>query len=215
MTSRRSFLGILGAGAALPSLAPSLLQAETGPSPVSADWDMSWVKKLTGAHRAVFDAPEVSDGLPVVRACLWGNQYAEVYNTSPSDTNAVLVLRHNAISLAFDDSFWAKFPQVGKDAGLGDAVTRNPVRTAYPDVPEPWRSLNLEAFRESGGIILACSLAFGLVAVPMYQEADGSSAEAATAEATSHLLPGVIMMPSGFFAAGRAQEAGCQFIPAS
>lgn len=215
MTTRRSFLGILGAGAALPTLAPSLLQADTGPTPVSADWDMSWVEKLTGSHRAVFDAPEISEGLPVVRACLWGAQYAEVYNTIPEDTNCVLVLRHHAISLAFDDSYWAKFPKVGQDAGLGDAVARNPVRTAFPDVPEPWRSLNLEAFRASGGIILACNLAFNLMAVPMYQEADGSSPEEATAEARKHLLPGVTLMPSGFFSVSRAQEAGCQFVPAS
>jgi hypothetical protein len=215
MTTRRSFLGILGAGAALPTIAPSLLRADRGPTPVSADWDMSWVKKLTGSHRAVFDAPEISEGLPVVRACLWGKQYAEVYDTIPEDTNCVLVLRHHGISLAFDDSYWAKFPKVGQDAGLGDAVTRNPVRTAYPDVPEPWRSLNLEAFRESGGIILACNLAFNLLAVPMYQEADGTSAEAATDEARKHLLPGVILMPSGFFSVSRSQEAGCQFVPAS
>lgn len=212
MPSRRSFLGILGAGAALPALDPSVLEAAQ-PSPTSADWDMSWVEKLTGRHRAVLDAPEISNGLPVVRSCLWGMQYAEVYNTKPSDTNAVLVLRHNAIALAFDDSYWEKFP-IGEESGMGE-VRRNPVRKAWPDMDEPWRSLNLEAFVESGGIILACNLAFNLMAVSRYQAADGSSAEAADAAARQALLPSVTLMPSGFFSVSRAQEAGCQFIPAS
>ena len=179
---------------------------------------MSWVDRLKGAHRAVFDAPEVSEGLPVVRACIWGKQYAEVYNTKPTDTNAVLVLRHNGIGLAMDDSYWADYG-IGKQAAMkgpnGEFVTVNPMRKAWATTPEPWRSFNLEQFRADGGTILACNLAFTLEVVPKYQESMKVSKEEATKAAASHLLPGVVLMPSGFFAVSRAQEAGCQFIAAS
>ena len=51
--------------------------------------------------------------------------------------------------------------------------------------------------------------------VPRYQSAMNVSADEARKVAMTHLLPGVVLMPSGFFAVSRAQEAGCQFIPAS
>ena len=66
-----------------------------------------------------------------------------------------------------------------------------------------------------GGIVLGCNLAFSFEVVPRFQKAGNLTPEAARAEALSHLLPGVILQPSGFFAVTRAQEAGCQFVPAS
>ncbi len=97
----------------------------------------------------------------------------------------------------------------------GAFVTVNPVRKEWPDTPEPFRQLNIAQFQTDGGIILACNLAFSLLVVPKYQEAMKVSAEEATKVAKTHLLPGVTLQPSGFFAVARAQEAGCHFVPAS
>ena len=178
---------------------------------------MTWVDRIKGKHRAVFDAPEISEGLPLARASLWGKQYAEVYGTKPAELSAVLVLRHNGIAMAMGDDYWSRFA-IGKEAGIkgpsGEFVTVNPDRKAWPEVPEPWRHFNLEQFRADGGIVLACNLAFLLNAVPRYQKA-GATPEEALAQAKKDLLPGVMLMPSGFFAVSCAQEAGCQFIPAS
>lgn len=217
MTTRRNFLGALGAGAAVPMLHSSLAAADY-PAPVSADWDMSWVEKVNGRHRAVFDAPELSNGLPLLRATLWGKQYAEVYNAKPSDVSSVLVLRHTAFAFAMDDATWDRF-DLAKSHNLslfhGAPVSPgNPMRTTRTDVPEPFRGMNVEQFQREGGIVLGCNLAFSFEIVPKFQQA-GVTAEAARAEALTHLLPGVTLMPSGFFAISRAQEAGCQFVPAS
>lgn len=224
-TPRRDFLGWVGASALL-GAAPSVLSAQPAaastapgsPPSRSADWDMSWVDKLKGRHRGVFDAPEASEGLPLVRANLWGKQYAEVYGTRPGDTNAVLVLRHNGFAFAMDDEYWSRY-EIGRQLGMkgpsGAFVTVNPVRKAWPEVPEPWRNFNLEQFQADGGIVLGCNLAFSLEVVPKYQETLKSSPEEARRVALTHILPGVTLMPSGFFALSRAQEAGCQFIPAS
>jgi hypothetical protein len=62
--------------------------------------------------------------------------------------------------------------------------------------------------------VLGCNLAFSFEMVPKFKQA-GMTDEAARAEALTHLLPGVTLMPSGFFAISRAQEAGCQYVPAS
>ena len=217
MTTRRNFLGLMGAGAAVPMLHPSFAAADY-PAPVSADWDMSWVEKVKGRHRAVFDAPELSNGLPLLRATLWGKQYAEVYGAKPSDVSSVLVLRHTAFAFAMDDATWNRF-DLAKAHNLGlfhgaPASPGNPMRTTRADVPEPFRGMNVEQFQRDGGIVLGCNLAFSFEIVPKFKQA-GMTDEAARAEALTHLLPGVTLMPSGFFAISRAQEAGCQFVPAS
>ena len=217
MTTRRNFLGALGAGAAVPMLHHSFNAADY-PTPISSDWDMSWVEKVTGRHRAVFDAPELSNGLPFLRTHLWGKQYGEVYGAKPSDVSAVMVLRHTAFAFAMDDATWQRF-DLAKQHNLqlfhgAPAAPGNPMRTARTDVPEPFRAMNLEQFQKDGGIVLGCNLAFSFEIVPKFKAA-GMSDEAARAEALTHLLPGVTLMPSGFFAVSRAQEAGCQFVPAS
>src|SRR5687767_3912187 len=53
--------------------------------PQSASWDVSWPGKITGAHRAVFDIPEVSAGLGLIRTLVWFKDYAEVYSPKAQD----------------------------------------------------------------------------------------------------------------------------------
>ena len=65
---------------------------------------------------------------------------------------------------------------------------------------------------DGGGIVLVCNVAFQQ-AVGRFRRADrGLSREAALDLAKAHLLPGMILQPSGIFAALRAQEAGCHYI---
>lgn len=206
-SSRRRFLGALGAGAILPALPAIGVVATPGRSPVptSADWDMSWVKRITGTHRAVFDVPEYGEGDGVWRASMWPGQVREVYGADVT-VNSVLVLRHNAIDFVMNDAFWARFP-IGEEAEWKaprseEWIKANPVREM------------LQQFHEGGGITLACDLAFAFV-VDRYRgegEARRPAAEARP-EAIADMLPGVTILPSGFFAAIAAQEAGCKFMP--
>lgn len=217
-SSRRHFLGALGAGALLPvvaTMADATPGPESGPKVVSADWDMSWLDRVTGAHRAVFDGPELSEGLGVFRAALWPRQVREVYGTATTVTS-ILVLRHAAIDLAMGDSYWARFP-VAKQAKWKNPSTKqwwtiNPMRADSPETPSEWAGLSIEAFLAAGGIVLACNLAFQSV-VDRYREKSSVATGVAREQALADLLPGVIMQPSGFFAAIRAQQAGCLFMP--
>lgn len=227
---RREFLGWLGASTMLAATAGSPLRAqEPGPAradagpgnglvPVSSDWDVTWVDRIQGKHRAVFDSPETSEGAAIFRAAMWRAQYKTIYGTEPADMTPVLVIRHGAIPLVMNDAYWARFA-IGKEEKLKDPETKkwytvNPVRATAPNTPPQWAAFSLEALLASGGIVLACNLAFRMV-VAKFHEADKLTREQAEAKAKEHLLPGVILQPSGIFAVLRAQEAGCHYILAS
>jgi len=225
---RRDFLGWLGAST-LVAAASGRLGAQTVHAagdtsatthPASETWDVSWVDRIQGEARAVFDSPAVSDGDALWRAVQWRKDYRAVYPaTDPAKVIAVLVIRHQAIPLAMDDSFWARF-DVGKDLKIKDPDNKdwtkvNPIRVAPPGTPDSYADASLEKFMSSGGIVLACHMAFMGRVVSQYRKAGSLSMEQAEAEARSHLIPGIILQPSGIFAALRAQQAGCSYIVGS
>lgn len=223
---RREFLTWAGGAAALAALPglPKRLSATTttehnplGSGSTDSDWDMSWVQRLTGKYKLVFDDPEHEHGLPIIRANAVVAQYAEVFGTDPSSISSVLVLRHYAIDFAMNDSYWERF-KIGNTAGFknddGTAIGYNPVRVPNPAIPAPFRAMMLEPFQKSGGIVLACNLALQFDTVPHYVQA-GMSQSDAYAAAKADLLPGIILQPSGVFAVGVAQDAGCSYVPAA
>jgi hypothetical protein len=237
-TARRGFLGRL-AGAAAALAGGGLLAREAGAqaaqaavqAPTSAAWDMSWVERVTGAHRQVFDAPEIADGTALHQARSWMAGYAEVYGAKDADMSAVIVVRHAAIPMVLDDAFWARYevakqlanPEEGekvvlKDPASGELPRRNPFLSANVQPKDRyaliWPDGGLDALIGRGAIVLACNLALRR-AVSMAARTDRVSAEAARATVLAHLVPGVVVMPNGIFAVTRAQEAGCRYIRAT
>ena len=179
---------------------------------------MSWVDKVTGKHKAVFDSIEVDEGVGLFRACVWRDQYAEIYGTSKSEMTPVLVIRHASIPLAMNDEYWKRF-NVGKTAKIKDSATNkwttvNPIRVAGQNATGKWADYNLTSFMAQGGIVLACDLALRRV-IGDFVKADKLKPAEGRAKALAHLIPGIVMMPSGVFAVLRAQEAGCGYILAS
>jgi len=221
-SDRREFLGaMMGAGLALggtagrqahgTSLSPSRLPAlQTSP------WDVSWTGKVTGKHRAVFDSPEISQGLGLVRTLVWIKDYGEVYGTKPADMSAVVVLRHNAIWMVMNDEFWDHHG-VGALTGITDPKTAQPIKrnpflgtTPYADIPPAIADQVLTKVLATA-TVLACNLAFQDV-VEKFKEHTGGDAAKARTMALHHVVPGILMQPSGVFAVTRAQEAGCQYM---
>jgi hypothetical protein len=228
-TDRREFLGTMmavglaGKGESrklgeadktLPGLPPS----PGFPQVNQSSWDVSWPGKITGAHRAVFDVPEVSAGLGLVRTLVWFKDYAEVYSPKAVDMNGVVVLRHNAIWMIMDDKFWDHHkigPMLKINEKDGTPVRRNPFLgpTPYADLPP---ALADEVLKKvlAKATVLACNLAFNKVVEQEKGEAGGDAAKAREM-ALHHVVPGVILQPSGVFGVLRAQEAGCHYILAS
>jgi hypothetical protein len=227
-TTRRDFLGKIAANAAVLGAMPlamefrSLSAADTAPAgPVQGQsWDVSWVNKLTGKHKAIFDVPEVESGYGVWRATIWGKQYQDVLGVNPKDMSAAVVLRHNGIVLAMQQSFWDKYG-IGKAKNVIHPITyqptdKNPVllSSARGEIPAQYDAMALDKFLARGGIALACNLALA-DCVELIKTKEGVTEAEARKQAIAYMVPGVILQPSGVFAAIRAQEAGATYLRAS
>jgi len=212
---RRGFLGRLAATAAagVAGLTPLRLEAQpTSHQPITGAVDPSfetWLNRITGKHKMLFDAPEVNGGMPVVWPRVWLNGNNENYATKDGDNSAVIVLRHSAIPIAMQDALWAKY-KLGEVFGIKDGETLA-VRNIFADVmPLPLPATGLKALLASGAQVGCCNVALtvysGMVAQKMSMDA-----AAVKAEWVAGLLPGVQVVPSGVLAVARSQEKGCVY----
>lgn len=225
---RRDFLGWLGSAsllgiAGIPTRAraqaPSLDDAPgSHDAPVADTWDMSWVARVSGKYKAVFDSPEAGGGAAVYRAVSWCEQYKDVYGAARTEMSPVVVLRHLGFYLAMNDEFWLGY-DTGKTLSMKDErgkkwQKQNPLGAAAGIAAPAQAKFTLPGFIADGGIVLACGWSLQ-GAVGEIRRKDKLSREEATARAKSLLIPGVVLQPNGIFAALRAQEAGCSYILAS
>jgi len=224
-TNRRRFLETAAANAAALAIMPGAAFATAGRNPpvpmstASMEWDLTWPERVKGKHRAVFDTTEAESGDGPWRAHMWTTQNLEVLKAAPGDITPIIVLRHHAIILAMQQSFWDKY-DIGATHKITDPMTdkptaRNPVLLTEKDgIPAAMAGAALPNQIAAGAIVLACAMALqkciGLIA-------DSEKIPHADAEkrAISYLIPGVILQPSGVFAVIRAQEAGASYIIAS
>ena len=238
--TRRDFLTRLATGAAaatiLPTAFPTAAAASVTDTPFGArtvhetfgawesasvadEWDISWTRKLTGKHKAVFDSPDIESGLAVIRSGLWQKQYAEVLKAAPADINSVIVLRHHAIILAMAQPFWDEY-DLGRKHKVIDPISEkktsnNPaLLSEATGAPPPFAALALDRQMANGAIVLACGLAFSQMIGEVFKKHNLKGDEA-HARAMAGLIPGIIMQPSGFFATTLAQENGCIYVRAS
>jgi hypothetical protein len=117
-------------------------------------------------------------------------------------------------------AFWDKY-KIGEAKKVTHPVTleatdKNPalLSSERKEVPEMFDAFALDRFMARGGIALGCNLAFA-DCVAAVEKGDNVSAEEARKRALGYLVSGVILQPSGVFAAVRAQEAGCTYVRAS
>lgn len=221
---RREFLERIASGAMLASFPASIdvLSALRPGAPVrpAEEFDLTWTNRVTGKYRAVFDVPEIDSGYGVWRASIWVKQYMDALKAGPKDCTPVLVLRHNGIALAMKQSFWDKYG-VSKDKNVLHPITqqgtdRNPalLSSSRNEIPADFDEVALDRYIARGNITLACNLAFDDM-IALVSAKDGTTGDASRKTALEGLLPGVVLQPSGVFAAIRAQDVGCRYIRAS
>lgn len=203
------------------------LVAAPPPRAVSDSWDMSWVDRITGSHRMVFDCPEIADGTVLHQAYTWMKDYHDVYDAADPDMSGVIVIRHAAIHMILNDRLWDELDlarTLASMEGPSATPTPDPV-TGEPARRNPFIASSLKGGRYSmamedsaldtlmgrGVIVLGCNLALRRP-VAIVARKDGVDQATARAKVMANLLPGVIVMPSGIFAVTRAQEAGCHFL---
>lgn len=239
-TPRREFLGQIAASAIVLAGAACATPASSGqtaaspaptptrpanPPAAPTHWDDSWLTRLTAKHKAVFDSPAIEDGLAVFQAAGYIRAMRDAAAAGSDEVQAVVVIRHSAIPMAFNDAMWAKYG-FGKDRKVKDYpsekwATRNPFIVAAPN---PNQAANpssgasstraqptLEWLASHGNILLGCDLATRGEAAEIAQRTKGD-ATAIYEELKANLVPGVILQPTGVYAVHRAQEAGCTYI---
>jgi hypothetical protein len=196
--------------------------AATSSAGTHQSWDLSWTDRLTGSHRQVFDAPEISDGTVLHQARMYYVNFKDVYNVPEHDLRAVLVIRHRAIPMVLGDAIWAHYDFIGrkmaklKDPTTGEWTRRNPFLHAKKDDKYAlvWPDGGLDDLIGRGAIVLGCNMAFngfaGQIATQTHQKH-----EDVVAEFKAALVPGVTLVPSGIFGVIRAEEGGCAYIRAT
>jgi len=221
--NRRTFLGAAAVNAAALASMPGSLLANV-PRDITAsyssdDWDVSWPSKLNGKHKAVFDNAEVESGYGVWRAAAWARQHMEVLKAPMKDVTPAIILRHNAIVLAMQQPFWDKY-SIGANKKVthpltGEATDRNPVLLGEKEgIPAPFNQATVTNQMSHGVVVLACNLALQ-DCVDLIAKEDKVDAAEARKRALGYLIPGIILQPSGVFAATLAQEAGASYVKAS
>ncbi len=218
MADRREFLGSLIAAGALARVDGF---TEPSPAPEPGVSGVAWLKRIRGKHRAVFDSPR-DDVTGLLRAWIWLNQCHGLLGAKEKDCTAVLILRHGGATLAMNDAFWEQYevPMSGSTAEKPNIPRRNPqmaamlkdVAAGLPSPARPWsQGVGLDAFIDRGGIVAVCEFAFWYV-MSRVMTRDKVDEARDRAVAIDHLVPGISIAPSGFFALAAAQEHGCSFV---
>ena len=210
---RRGFLGRLAATAAagVAGLTPLRLEAQPRPEPAAgADPSFeTWLNRINGKHKMLFDAPETNEGMPVVWPRVWLNGNNENYATKDADNSAVIVLRHSAIPIAMQDALWAKY-KLGEVFNIkaGDAPATSNIFAGQLPLPLP--GTGLKALLAAGAQVGFCNVALTVYSAMVAQKMSMDAA-AVKAEWVAGLIPGVQVVPSGVLAVARSQEKGCVY----
>ena len=222
--SRRDFLNQIALGATslgIASLAgPLNLKAASEHaafSPSSEEDPDAWFKKITGKHRLVVDATRPHEIFPFA----WPKVFLltnAATGTPEQDCSVVVVLRHDAIPYAMENSLWTKY-KLGEVFKAEDPATkapslRNPFWKPQPnDFVVPGLGpveIGIDQLQKSGVMFCVCNMAITVYSAAVAQ---GMGADPATVKADwlAGVLPGIHVVPSGVWAIGRAQEKGCGY----
>jgi hypothetical protein len=233
-TPRRQFLSELAVGAAAlaaaacapaATAATSQAPAPATPAPAQAapmptippiKWDASWMERITAKHKAVFDSPEIEEGTALYHAMSYLGSVKDVFGTGDSDASVVVVLRHRAVPLLYNDAMWAKY-DIGTSSKTLDEKTKKPVtRNVYyekvdaegkpvtSDRPAPL----IKSLTARGVIFIGCDLATRGFSYRLAQKTKQQQKDVYE-EIRNNLVPGATLMPTGVFGMLLAQEAGC------
>ena len=249
ITPRRQFIGELAAGAAAlaavacapaatattgtqaPAPTPAPTQAPstaartaptTPPLPIPPQtWDVSWTQRITAKHKVVFDSPEIEEGTALYHAVSYLQSVKDVFGTGDSDASVVVILRHAAVPLLYNDAMWEKY-NIGAATKTLDSKTKEPVkRNIYyqrldaqgkpiEDRPTP----TIRSLTNRGVIFVGCDLATRGFA-RRFAEPTKQEMRDVYAELKANLVPGASLLTTGVFAMLLAQEAGCSFMKAT
>jgi intracellular sulfur oxidation DsrE/DsrF family protein len=209
---RRDFLGLAavaaaaGMGAALPATQAA---AATGPS---TDFTR-WLDSIPGTYRQLYDMPEVNHGMALAWSYVFLLTGPAGYGVPESDLGVVIMLRHDALPLAFQDSVWAKY-KLGEVFKIEDPETKAPaVRNPFWLKPGalPIADAAMQKLIARGVRVAVCNMAITFYSGKVAQMA-GLKHEDVMKEWLAGVQPGIAVVPSGVLAINGAVSRGAVYV---
>jgi intracellular sulfur oxidation DsrE/DsrF family protein len=209
---RRDFLGLAavaaaaGLGAALP-----VTQAAAATDP-STDFTR-WLDSIPGKYRQLYDMPELNNGMGLAWSWVYLLTGAQGYGVPESDLGVVIILRHDALPLAFNDSVWAKY-KLGEVFKIDDPETKAPaLRNPYWLKPGalPIPDAGLQKLIDRGVRVAVCNMAITFYSGMVAQKA-GLKHEDVMKDWVAAVQPGMTVVPSGVLAINGAVSRGCVYV---
>jgi hypothetical protein len=210
--NRRDFLALATTALAAASVA-ALPAASVSAATTSGTDFTRWLDSIGGKHKVVLDMREPNGGMALAWAWVFLLTGQQAYAVPESDLGVALVLRHNGIPIAFNDSAWKKYKlgEVFKidDPETGAPAVRNPY---YLKMNEPFLpDMAMQKLIDRGVRVIACDMAIhfysGIVA-----KQTGLKHEDIKADWNSAVLPGIAHAPSGVVACQGAVARGCTYL---
>ena len=236
VSPRRQFIGELAAGAAAfaaiacspaaagaasvssqaPAAPPSAAKHASMPEQSEIQWDTSWMERITAKHKVVFDSPQINDGDALYNAAGYFDWVKDVFKTGDSDSSIVVVLRHAAVPMLYNDAMWAKYDFGGEtkttDPSTKKSAKRNVFYKRLAKDGKPAAGVEgaagIAALTSRGVIFLGCDKATRAYASQIAEKTKQQES-AVYEELRQNLVPTATLMPTGIFATLLAQEAGC------
>lgn len=206
-SSRRGFLASVGALAGTAALLPGV--AAAGPT-AQGGWDMSWLDRLTGKHKQVFDFSDMDIGLVVVKN--WLDAWESVYGLKHPDVNVVVGIGGHAFAVNASDELYRKYP-IGEQWKVTDPDTGKPaLRSPFLDGGKagPFMGAGVRPLQARGAIFWMCNNALMAVAGRLAAAVRRPQPEVYQ-ELKAGLNPGVILVPAHTMLIGLCQERGCSY----
>ena len=205
--SRRGFLAGVGALTGALALLPDVAIAEPVADP---EWDMTWLDRLKGKHKQVFDFSDLDIGLIVVKN--WLDAWKKVYNLEHPQLNAVVGIGGHAFPVNASDEMYRKFP-IGELWKVNDPDTGKPaMRNIFLEGPATGGSVGagVRPLQSRGAIFWQCNNALNGVASRIGNAVKRPQPEVYQ-ELKAALNPGVILVPAHTMLVGICQEKGCSY----
>ena len=210
---RRGFLGSVAVSAAVAGLGAMGASASVAEAADAPDGNFNkWLAGINGKYRQVYDMPEPNNGMGLIWSWVFQLTGSQGYGVAEKDIGVVVVMRHNAIPIAFADPVWEKY-KLGEVFKINDPVTKAPATAnpyhhiKSPDLPP---DAALEKLLAKGVKVGVCNMAItyysGVVAKQM-----GLNAEEVKNDWVAAVIPGVEIVPSGVLAVNGAQSKGCAY----
>lgn len=204
--SRRHFLATAGAfaGAAALPLVVATDAAAQGGAP-QGGWDLSFLDRLNGKHKQVFD---LTDPMWLVVVRNWYDAFDSVFSLKHPDVNGIVAIAGPAFPVNASDDLWRRLP-IGEEFKINDPATGKPAeRNIYLDSATPAAQPNtVRALQARGAVFWMCNNALRNVAGRLAARTNRPAPEI-YAELRAGLNPGVILVPAHTMLLTLAQERG-------